>query len=114
MMDRSPLLRMMFLITFIIVFLVISSTYFASKKNYNPIDPVFNENIILQNNKKAYSVLLHSISFHDHFVSAYAVKLDSFLTFPKTNVDSRFINNKLGSFSNKLQNCTNCHNDNWE
>ena len=100
---------MMLLVLFLIIILVIFSVRISNNRVHKINDPFFNETIIWQNNDKAYTLLLHSAIFNDSSISAYSVKLDSFMTFPALPSDLNFIHNKLEDFSYKPSVCTKCH-----
>ena len=110
--NRTPLIRMIFLVLFIIIVLVIFSTRLSNNISFYSNDPIFQETIIWQNNHKAYTLLLHSASFNDSSISAYSVKLDSFITFPALASDFTFIHSKMQGFSYQPLVCTKCHHTN--
>ena len=107
--DRSSLMRMMILIIIIISLLLVVSAHFSKRTKYQSDSSIFNKNFIWQKKDKAYSLLLHSVTFHDGSFSAFSSKWDSFMTFPVEEEDIRTIKNKVGGSLYKFQKCTNCH-----
>ena len=107
--DRASLMRMMILIIIIISLLLVVSAHLSKRTKYQSDPSIFKEHIIWQKKDKAYSLLLHSVTFHDSSFSAFSNKWDSLMTFPIDEVDIRTIKNKFGSSLYKFQNCTNCH-----
>ena len=100
---------MMFLVILLISILVILSTNISNNTLYNSNDLIFKKTIILNNEDKGYSVLLHSITFNDRSISAYSEKFDSIMTFPAIPKDFKIIQKKLGSIPYKAQQCNTCH-----
>ena len=80
---------------------------------YNASDPFFTDHFIWQHDKKAYTLLLHSIAFNDHSMSAYSVKSDTFMTFSIHSSDINSIYNKLGHVPYTPEQCNKCHNAKW-
>ena len=107
--NKTPLLRMLFLVIFVIIILVIFSTRKTNNIVYNPSDSFFKENIIWQHNNKAYTLLLHSIAINDSSISAYSVKLDTIMTFAILEPDLNSIYNKLGNVPYTSAQCIKCH-----
>ena len=107
--NKAPLLRMLFLVMFLIIILVIFSTHKTNNIVYNPRDSFFKENIIWQHKNKAYTLLLHSIAINDSSISAYSVKLDKIMTFAILEPDLNFIYNKLGNVPYTPAQCIKCH-----
>jgi len=102
---------MIILVTFIIFVLIIFSTHKShNEKNGESSD--FKEIFFWQDNNKAYSLLLHSITIYDSFFSAYSSKWDSLMTFSAQHKDLKSIKNKFDNSSYKIQECTNCHHAN--
>ena len=89
--------------------LVMFSTRISNNTVNNTHNSIFQETIIWPNENKAYTLLLHTVSFEGDSFSAYSKKMNTFMTFPALPSDSTFINNKLGSFSYTPQKCINCH-----
>ena len=71
--------------------------------------PDYKEIFLWQDNNKAYSLLLHTVTFHDSSFSAFSSKWDSLMTFAVEEEDIITIKNKFGGSLYKFQNCTNCH-----
>ena len=107
--NKTPLLRMLFLVMLLIIILVVFSTYKTNNIVYNPSDSFFKKNILWQHNNKAYTLLLHSIAINDSSISAYSVKLDTIMTFAILNPDLNFIYNKLGNVPYTSEQCIKCH-----
>ena len=105
----TPLLRMLFLVMFLIIILVFFSTRKTNNIVYNPSDSFFKENIIWQHNNKAYTLLMHSIAINDTAISAYSVKLDTIMIFAILEPDLNFIYNKLGNVPYTPEQCVKCH-----
>ena len=77
---------------------------------YNASDPFFKDHFIWPHNKKAYTLLLHSVAFNDHSISAYSVKFDTFMTFPALSSDINSIYSKLDHLPYTSEQCNKCHN----
>ena len=77
---------------------------------YNASDPSFKDHFIWQYNKKAYTLLLHSIALNENSISAYAVKFDTLMTFSILPSDFNLIYNKLGHVPYTPEQCIKCHN----
>ena len=107
--DRSSLMRMMILIFIMIFLLLVVSANLSKRTKYQSDSSIFKENIIWQKKDKAYSLLLHSVTFHDSSFSAFSSKWDSLMTFAVKEEDIITIKNKFGGSLYKFQNCTNCH-----
>ena len=108
--NKTPLLRMLFLVMLFIIILVIFSTRKSNNIVYNPSDSFFKKNILWQHNNKAYTLLLHSIAINDSSISAYSVKLDKIMNFAILDPDLNFIYNKLGNVPYTPEQCIKCHN----
>ncbi len=108
--NKTPLLRMLFLVMFLIIILVVFSTRKTNNVEYNPSDSFFKKHIIWQHNNKAYTLLLHSFAINNSSISAYSVKLDTIMTFAILNPDLNFIYNKLGNVPYTPEQCIKCHN----
>jgi len=72
---------MIILVTFIIFVLIIFIAHKSNKDNISE-NPNYREIFFWQDESKAYSLLLHSISIDDRFFSAYSIKGDSLMIFP--------------------------------
>ena len=107
--NKTPLLRMLFLVMLFIIILVIFSTRKSNNIVYNPSDSFFNKNIIWQHNNKAYTLLLHSIAINDSSMSGYSVRLDKTMNFSILDPDLNFIYNKLGNVPYTSVQCIKCH-----
>ena len=108
---RTPLLRMIILVTFIIIVLIIVIPRKSNKDNIAE-NPNYREIFFWQDENKAYSLLLHSVTIYDSSFSAYSSKWDSLMTFPAQHKDLKSIKNKFENSSYKIQECTNCHHAN--
>ena len=107
---RTPLLRMIILVTFIIFVLVIFITHKSSKDNIDE-NPNYREIYFWHNENKAYSLLLHSITIKDELFSAYSIKWDSLMTFSALPSELQSIENKLQDYYFNKQQCSSCHID---
>ena len=107
--NKTPLLRMLFLVMLFIIILVIFSTRKTNNIVLNPSDSFFKENIIWQHKNKAYTLLLHSVAINDSTISAYSVKLDTIMTFAIFETDLNIIYNKLGNVPYTPEQCVKCH-----
>ena len=107
---RTPLLRMIILVTFIILVLII---FISNKSNKDNIaeNPNYREIFFWQDENKAYSLLLHSVTINDRLFSAYSSKWDSLMTFSAHPSDLKLIKKKLTNISYSPQKCLNCHID---
>ena len=107
--NRTPLIRMMLLVTFLFIVLIAFSTQLSRNATININDPVFKKTTILKNQNKAFSVLLHSITVRNNVISAYSHKFDSIITFPFSKQDQKVLQNKLNKLPPKTQDCNSCH-----
>ena len=112
--NRTTLLRMMFLVTFIIIILIMYSVQLSKKSVFDENDPIFKETIILKNQEKAYSILLHSVKLDARSIIGYSGKFDSMMTFPSLTEEINVIQNKLNNLPYKAQDCNVCHQDKWK
>ena len=107
--NRTPLIRMMLLVTFLFIVLIAFSTQLSRNAAININDPIFKKTTILKNQDKAFSVLLHSITVRKQVISAYSHKFDSLITFPFWEQDYNVLQNKLAKLSPNIQDCNACH-----
>ena len=107
---RTPLLRMIILVTFIIFVLIIFITHKTNKDNIAE-NPNYRGIFLWQDKNKAYSLLLHSITIYDNSFSAYSSKWDSLMIFPAQPYDLESIKKKLTNIYYSPHKCLNCHND---
>ena len=107
---RTPLLRMIILVTFIILILIIFITHKSNRDNIAE-NPNYREIFFWQDENKAYSLLLHSVTIDDRLFSAYSFKLDSLMIFPALPSELQSIKNKLKDYSFNEQQCSSCHID---
>ena len=107
---RTPLLRMIILVTFIIFVLVIFITHKSSKDNIAE-NHNYREIFFWQYENKAYSLLLHSVTINDRSFSAYSIKWDSLMIFPALPSELQSIKNKLQDYPFNKQQCSSCHID---
>ena len=107
---RTPLLRMIILVSLLILFLIIVSTRIINRDDISP-RPNFKERFFWQDKNIAYSLLLHSITINGSSFSAYSSKWDSLMIFPALPSELRSIKNKLKANSFKKQQCSSCHID---
>ena len=101
---------MIILVTFIIFVLIFFITH-KSNKNSIPENPIFREIFFWQDENKAYSLLLHSVTINEMSFSAYSIKWDSVMIFPAHPSDLQSIKNKLKDYSFNEQQCSSCHID---
>ncbi len=99
---------MIILVTFLILVLVIISTRNNFKGEIST-SPNFSETFFWQNNNKAYSLLLHSVSIYDSSFTAYSNKWDSLMKFSAIPDELQSIKKKLTIFPFKKQQCSSCH-----
>ena len=107
--NRTPLIRMMLLVTFLFFVLIAFSTQLSRNAAININDPIFKKTTILKNQDKAFSVLLHSISIHKQVISAYSYKFDSLITFSYSEQDYKVLQNQLDKLPHNIQDCNACH-----
>ena len=100
---------MMFLVTLLIVILLIYSNQLSRNSLINTNDPIFIETISLKNQDKAYSILLHSITMHEQYISGYSDKFDEIITFLPSEQDTNTLQKKLNTLSPSIQECNACH-----
>ena len=106
--SNIPLLRMMFLVTFLIFILIAVSRHF-DKRRYDPSDPYYKRTIFLKKQNRAFSVLKHTISQHYNFLYAYSVKYDSIMSFP-LKIQSDKMKNDFRRIVSHDNRCGRCHN----
>ena len=85
---------MIILVTFLILVMVI----FSTRKNFKseiPSGPNYSEMFFWQDNNKAYSLLLHSVTFHDLSLSTFSTKRDSILNFPAQPKELKLIKENI-------------------
>ena len=99
---------MIILVTFIIFVLIIFITHKSNKDNISE-NPNYREIFFWQKNNKAYSLLLHSVTFYGDSFSAYSSKWDSLMRFSALPSDLKLIKKKLTNSSYSPQKCSNCH-----
>ena len=107
--NRTPLIRMMLLVTLLFFVLIVFSTQLARNAAININDPIFKKTTILKNQDKAFSVLLHSITLRKNVISAYSHKFDSLTTFPFSEKNYKILQNKLDKLPPNTQDCNSCH-----
>ena len=105
---------MMFLVTFLIIILIMYSVQLSKRSVFDENDPIFKETIILKNQEKAYSILLHSVTLNERFIFGYSKKFDSLMSFPLIPEDIYFLQNKLNNLPYKSQDCNVCHQEKWK
>ena len=88
------------------------SSQLSRNLSYNNNDPIFKKTIILEGRDKAYSVILHSITFYENTISGYSDHFDSLMIFPLQYQNIKAINSKLNALPYKQQHCINCHKKN--
>ena len=98
---------MIILETFIILVLIIFITHKSTKDNIAE-NPNYREIFFWQKNNKAYSLLLHSVTFYGDSFSAYSSKWDSLIVFQSLPDKLKPISKTMKSLSS-TQNCSNCH-----
>ena len=101
---------MIILVTFIIFVLFFFITHRANKDNIAE-NPNYREIFFWQDENKAYSLLLHSVTINDRSFSAYAIKWDLLLIFPALPSELDSIKNKLKDYPLNKQKCSSCHVD---
>ena len=101
---------MIILVTFIIFVLIIFITHKSNENNIAE-NPNYREIFFWQDENKAYSLLLHSVTIDDRLFSAYSNKWDSLMTFSAHPSDLKLIKKKLKNISYSPQKCLNCHID---
>ena len=99
----------MFLVTFLIIILVLSSSLISNNSSLDRNNPVFNKTVILNNKNKAYSILLHSIRKYGKNVSGYSDKYDSIKVFPMSDQIFTILTNKSNNYPYKNSKCIFCH-----
>ena len=100
---------MMLLVTFLFIVLIAFSTQLSRNAAININDPIFKKTTILNNQDKAFSVLLHSITVRKKVISAYSHKFDSLITFPLSEQDYKVLQNQLDQLPHNTQDCNACH-----
>ena len=108
--NSAPLLKIMLFVMFIIFALVIFSKSKSPNITYDANSSFFKKHIIWQNNSKAYTILLHSITLNDSSISGYSSKFDSYMKFPLPDNDYKVVHNKLGHMPYTNNQCIKCHN----
>ena len=108
--NKTPLLRMIFLVIIFIILLIIFSTYLSNNVVSNTNVPFFKEYFIWQEKNKAYTLLRHSVTVNDSSISAYSVKFDTIMTFSILPSEVNIIPSKLGHLPYTPEQCIKCHN----
>ena len=103
---------MIFLVTLLIIVLIMYSSQLSRDSSPKKNNPIFKQTIILNDQDKAYSVLLHSITFDDRTISGYSDQFDSLMIFPLQYQNIKAVNNQLDDLSYKQHHCINCHKKN--
>ena len=98
---------MIILVTFIIFVLIIVIPRKSNKDNIAE-NPNYREIFFWQDENKAYSLLLHSVTINGRLFSAYSIKWDSLMIFPALPSELQSIRKKMKSLPS-TQNCSNCH-----
>ena len=101
---------MIILVTFIIFVLIFFITHRPNKDNIAE-NPNYREIFFWQDENKAYTLLLHSVTINKRSFSAYSIKWDSLMIFPALPSELQSIKNKLKDFSFSKQQCSSCHID---
>ena len=109
-MKRTPLLRMILLLTFVISVLIVFTIHKSSKYNYSK-NPNYREIFFWQDENKAYSLLLHSVIINDSLFSAYSIKWDSLMMFSASPYELQSIKKKIQDHSFNKHECSSCHID---
>ena len=107
--NRSPLLRMIFLVSLLIFFLIIYSIQVENHSSKNIHEDYYSENVWLKNNSKAFSILKHTIKINDNLVSGYSQKFDSIMVFSTINQNIYDIKQKIYKKNIDVHNCALCH-----
>ena len=107
---QTALLRMIILVTFIISVLIFFITYSSNKDNIAE-NPDYRKIFLWQDENKAYTLLLHSVTINNRLFSAYSIKWDSLMIFPALPSELQSIKNKLKDYSFSKQQCSSCHVD---
>ena len=110
--NRAPLLRMMFLVTFLIMVLIMYSSQLSRNSSFNRNDPIFKTTMILKDQNKAYSVSLHSITINEHTISGYSDQFDSLMIFPLQYQNIKEVQSILDGLPYAYQECSLCHEKN--
>ena len=112
MIDRSPLIRMIFLVSVIIIFLIIYSVQISDRTSSITLNKYYKERIFLKQNTRAFSILLHTIRIDSQIISGYSHEFDSIMQFILSDqlLDSS-INKKINKNSVISHDCMVCHND---
>ena len=99
---------MIILVTFIILVLIIFITHKSNKDNI-PENPNYREIFFWQDENKAYSLVLHSVTIYDNSFSAYSSKWDSLMTFSALPPELQSIKKIMKDYFFKNQQCSSCH-----
>ena len=90
--------------------MVVFLTHKSKRANFAH-SPNYREIFFWQDENKAYSLLLHSVTIYTSSFSAYSSKWDSLMTFSAHPSDLKLIKKKLTNISYSPQKCLNCHID---
>jgi len=107
--NRAPLVRMMFLVAFLIIVLIMYSTQLSRNLAINIDDPIFRENIIVKDDHRAFFIRLHSITVQANNISGYSNKYDSLMILQITDEDLKILKSKLDKLPRNINKCNICH-----
>ena len=85
------------------------SSQLSRTSSFNRNDPIFKTTMILKDQGKAYSVILHSITINEHTISGYSDQFDSLMIFPLQCQNIKDVNSKLDDLPYNAQECSLCH-----
>ena len=88
--------------------LIIFITHKSNQDN-SAENPGYRKIYFWQDENKAYSLLLHSVTINDRSFSAYSIKWDSLMIFPALPSELQSIKKIMKDYSFKNQQCSSCH-----
>ena len=88
------------------------SSQLSKNSSFNSNDPIFKKTIILKDQDKAYSVLLHSITINEYTISGYSDLFDSLMIFPLQYQNIISVDKKLDNSLYEKHHCIKCHEKN--
>ena len=88
------------------------SSQLSRNSSLNKNDPIFKKTIILEGRDKAYSVILHSITFYENTISGYSDQFDSLMIFPLQYQNIKAVKSTLDGLPYAAQECSLCHEKN--
>ena len=85
------------------------SNQISKRSSIEKNNSVYKKTIIIKDQNKAFSIILHSIILHEDSISGYSAKYDSLMIFPALPEDIHIVKNKLSDLIYDYHKCNICH-----